>query len=99
MGFSRQKYCSGLPCPPPGDLPDPGVEPAPLAPVKKQAASLPPAPPGKVMVGREDPGKSAKKTLGKFAIMKIPQVGGQAQRRPSKQVAGLLFKKEAIGPF
>ena len=27
MGFSRQKYCSGLPCPPPGDLPDPGIEP------------------------------------------------------------------------
>ena len=23
MGFSRQKYWSGLPCPPPGDLPDP----------------------------------------------------------------------------
>ena len=27
MGFSRQKYWSGLPCPPPGDLPDPGIEP------------------------------------------------------------------------
>ena len=27
MGFSRQKYWSGLPCPPPGDLPNPGVEP------------------------------------------------------------------------
>ena len=26
MGFSRQKYWSGLPCPPPGDLPDPGIE-------------------------------------------------------------------------
>ena len=23
MGFSRQKYWIGLPCPPPGDLPDP----------------------------------------------------------------------------
>ena len=29
MGFSRQEYWSGLPCPPPGDLPDPGIEPAP----------------------------------------------------------------------
>ena len=28
MGFSRQDYCSGSPCPPPGDLPDPGIEPA-----------------------------------------------------------------------
>ena len=27
-GFSRQGYWSGLPCPPPGDLPDPGIEPA-----------------------------------------------------------------------
>ena len=27
MGFSRQEYWSGLPCPPPGDLPSPGTEP------------------------------------------------------------------------
>ena len=27
MGFSRQKYWSGLPCPPPGDLPNPGIKP------------------------------------------------------------------------
>ena len=27
MGFSRQEYWSGLPCPPPGDLPDPGIKP------------------------------------------------------------------------
>ena len=26
MGFSRQEYWSGLPCPLPGDLPDPGIE-------------------------------------------------------------------------
>ena len=25
-GFSRQEYWSGLPCLPPGDLPDPGIE-------------------------------------------------------------------------
>ena len=25
-GFSRQKYWSGLPCPPAGDLPNPGIE-------------------------------------------------------------------------
>ena len=28
MGFSRQEYWSGLPFPTPGDLPDPGLEPA-----------------------------------------------------------------------
>ena len=27
MGFSQQEYWSGLPCPPPGDLPDPGIKP------------------------------------------------------------------------
>ena len=27
LGFSRQEYWSGLPCPPPGDLPEPGIEP------------------------------------------------------------------------
>ena len=30
MGFSRQEYWSGLPCPPSGDLPDPGIKPASL---------------------------------------------------------------------
>ena len=27
MGFPRQQYWSGLPCPPPEDLPDPEIEP------------------------------------------------------------------------
>ena len=27
MGFCRQEYWSGLPCPPPGDLPNPRIEP------------------------------------------------------------------------
>ena len=30
MGFSRKEYCSGLPWPSPGDLPNPGIEPASL---------------------------------------------------------------------
>ena len=30
MGFSRQEYWSGLPCPPPGDLPHPGIKPVSL---------------------------------------------------------------------
>ena len=38
MGFSRQEYCSGLPHPPPGDLPDPGIESQPPA---LEADSLP----------------------------------------------------------
>ena len=30
MGFSRQEFWSGLPCLPPGDLPDLGIEPSSL---------------------------------------------------------------------
>ena len=30
-GFSRQEYWSELPCPPPGDLPNPGLKPRSLA--------------------------------------------------------------------
>ena len=30
MAFSRHEYYSGLPCPPPGDPPDPGIEPVSL---------------------------------------------------------------------
>ena len=30
LGFSRQESWSGLPCPPPGNLPDPGIEPTSL---------------------------------------------------------------------
>ena len=41
MGFPREEYWGGLPCPPPGDLPDPGIEPASLAFPELQADSLP----------------------------------------------------------
>ena len=44
MGFSRQKYWSGLPCPPPGDLPKPGIKPRSSM---LQADSLPSEPLGK----------------------------------------------------
>ena len=43
-GFSRQEYWSGLPCPPPGDLPNPGSKPRSPA---LQADSLPSEPPAK----------------------------------------------------
>ena len=44
MGFSRQESWSGLPFPPPGDLPNPGIEPVSPA---LQADSLPAEPSGK----------------------------------------------------
>ena len=42
MGFYGQEYWSGLPCPSPGDLPDPGIKPG--SPTL-QADSLPSKPP------------------------------------------------------
>ena len=44
MGFSRQEDWSGLPCPPPGDLPDPGIKPR--SPALAGDGSLPSEPPG-----------------------------------------------------
>ena len=48
MEFSRQWYCSGLPFPPPGDLPDSGIELTSLASPALQAGSLPLAQPWKL---------------------------------------------------
>ena len=47
MGFSRQEYWSRLSCPPPGDLPDPGTEPASPVSLTLQVGSLPTELPGK----------------------------------------------------
>ena len=47
VGFSRQEYWSGLPCPPPGDLPDSRVELASVSYIDWQVGSLLLAPPGK----------------------------------------------------
>ena len=41
MGFSRKEYWSELPCPNPGDFPDPGIKPTSLMPPALQVDSLP----------------------------------------------------------
>ena len=56
MGFFRQEYWSGLPFPPPGDLPDPGVETT--SPVL-QVDSLPAEPSGKLGHGQEGKRKAS----------------------------------------
>ena len=48
MGFPRQEYWSGLPCPPPGDLSDAGTERHLLRLLHWQAGSLPLVPCGKL---------------------------------------------------
>ena len=50
MGFSWQGYWRGLPCPPPGDLLDPGTETHVSCVLHWQAGSPPLAPPGKLLL-------------------------------------------------
>ena len=47
MGFSRQVYWSGLLCPHPGDLLNPGIKPTSLPSPAMAVGSLPLVPPGK----------------------------------------------------
>ena len=47
MGFFRQEYQSGLSFPPPGNLPDSGIEPMSLISPALAGGSLPLEPPGK----------------------------------------------------
>ena len=55
MGFSRQEYWSGLPCPSPGDLPDPRIESASLmSPVSADRFSLPLVQPRKLQSGKSN---------------------------------------------
>ena len=63
MGFSRQEYWSQeyLTCPPPGYLPDPGIELCLLHLLHWQASSLPLAPPGKPPKPMEFSQSSSKK--------------------------------------
>ena len=60
MGFSRQEYWSGLPCPPPGALPNPGIEPMSLQSYVLAGKSLPLVPPGKL---RQQPSEIYKMAL------------------------------------
>ena len=83
MGFSRQEYWSGLLCPPPGDLLDPGIEPASVTPPALQADFLFSEPPGKPSgkeftslwvrpVGQEDPLEEGTATHSSILAWKIP---------------------------
>ena len=51
MGFPRQEYWSGLPFPPPGDLPDLGIKTASLMSPALQVDSLPLSQLGNLYIG------------------------------------------------
>ena len=69
LGFSRQQYWSGLPCPSPGDLPNPGIEPR--SPTL-QADSLPSEPPEKLVQSEAALYKKQKQEMGKKAFLRPP---------------------------
>ena len=50
MEFSWQEYWDVFPCPPPRDLPHPGIKPMPPASPALQADTLPAEPSGKLLV-------------------------------------------------
>ena len=50
MGFSRQEYWSGLPCSPPGDLPNPRIDPVSPESPTLQVNSLSTEPPGEAHI-------------------------------------------------
>ena len=51
MGFSKQEDWSGLPFPPPGDLPGPGIEPASLLSPALAGGFFTTVPPGNLCAG------------------------------------------------
>ena len=56
MGFSRQEYWSGLTFSPPGDLPDPGIEPRSPA-LHAESLQVPPGKPDSSPIGQKKTGK------------------------------------------
>ena len=69
MGFCRHEYWSGLPYPPPEDLPDPGIEPA--SPVSPALAGgfFTTEPPGKPTEGRVHVKNHHREAISKIQIV------------------------------
>ena len=80
MEFSRQEYCSGLPCASPRDLPNLGTEPESPA---LQADSLPSEPPGKTL-------------LSTFSVLKtsVKSWDTVGKARPILNILGRVYWKD-----
>ena len=72
-GLSRQEYWSRLPCPPPGNLCNPGIEPRSSA---LQVDSLPTEPPGKLV------------QLGFFNSVNVGGIGSGETKTTAKRFSG-----------
>ena len=84
MGFFRQEHWSGLPCPPPGNLSNPGIEPR--SP-ELQADSLPSEPPGKPTVCH----RGYKTTRIPYAKVKLKKKSDETIKRKISQKAILML--------
>ena len=90
IGFSRQEHWSGLPCPPPGDLPDPGIQPASVCLLHWQVRPLPVVPPGKPCGPRPPlnhfarPGWMARPQVNKDSLIR-PTVQGLGRHLPGAE--------------
>ena len=97
MGFSRQEYWSGLPCLPPGNLPNAGIEPAsPVAPAL-QVDSSPLShrgslsrdicmPERKKWPTEDESDPSYRLTLVRMAVIKKNNQGGRGGRETGARV-------------
>ena len=74
MGFSRQEKWSGLPCPPPGDLPDPGIEPASLGSLALAGRFFTPSTTWKPLQDVGNEFKSKRKTDRRILQLHTPQI-------------------------
>ena len=81
VGFSRQEYWSGLPYPPPEDLPNQGPNPCLLRLLRWQAGSLPLAPPGK-------PQCLGTRKAHLFLMLRVPHGSTEALLYPVTGVSG-----------
>ena len=82
MGFSRQEYWTGWLFPPPGDLPDPGIEPVSLSSPALGGGFFATAPPGK-------PWLSIVQTLKNHSCLLLPGEGKSWYKSPESR-AGLI---------
>ena len=77
IGFSKQEYWSGLPCPPAGNLPDPGIEPT--SPTLQADALLSESP------GKASSHKSWPKNKGLLLMLSLMLGGIGGRRRRGRQ--------------
>ena len=90
MGFSGQEYWNGLAFPPPGDLPNPGIEPASLmSNLHGQVSSLLLVPPGKPPLSHRENNKSTKQ--GKENRLLVRDMEFRSQGNLASDIAGIFL--------